>query len=104
MEESKGKAPVAIGIDERKDATRVEVSKGAKGKGRYEIHKVENCSVIYWEECNGEMKSEYVGHVSPEEGPGKGLANAVFQFFQDRDTDVNSLSILFSDGCSKMTG
>ena len=79
VEESKGKSPVAVGMDERKDATKVAVGVGSKGKERYEIHKVENCSIIYWEESNGEVKSEYVGHVSPGEGTGKGLACAVFK-------------------------
>ena len=104
VEESKGKSPIAIGMDERKDACRVLVGVGEKGKKRYETQKVENCSVIYWEKKDDDVTSSYVGHVVPSEGSGKAVAKAIFDFFKDRDTDTSKLSIIFTDGCSKMTG
>ena len=100
LQESKGKKPFAIGIDERKDSTRVAVGVGVKGKKRYEMKKVENCSVIFWESDDNVVKDEYVGHVAPSEGTGKGLARAVMEFFKDRNTDTKDLVVVFNDGCS----
>ena len=40
--------PKAIGFDERKDLTKVEVGKGLKGTKRYEINKEEHCAVIVY--------------------------------------------------------
>jgi hypothetical protein len=59
VQESKGKEPISVGFDERKDMSKVEVGKVIKGSKRFEMKKVENCAVIYWP---GE---EFVGHVVP---------------------------------------
>lgn len=37
--------PMAIGFDERKDKTKVEVGKGTKGTKRYVFKKEEHCAV-----------------------------------------------------------
>ena len=57
VEESKGKCPIAIGIDERKDNGTVQVGVGKKGTKRLETKKIENCAVVFW------PGSEYVGHI-----------------------------------------
>ena len=98
VEESKGKEPIAVGFDERKDKSKVEVGMGIKGSKRFEMKKVENCAVIYWP---GE---EFVGHVVPRDGSGAGLAQDIVQFFEDRETNLNSLRAILTDGCAKMTG
>ena len=98
VEESKGKEPIAVGFDERKDQSKVEVGKGIKGSKRFEVKKVENCAVIYWP---GE---EFVGHVVPRDGTGAGLAQDIVQFFKNRETNLNSLRAILTDGCAKMTG
>ena len=74
VEESKGKAPVAIGIDERRDSTLVEVGKGEKGHSRTEVQKVENCSVVSW------PGAEYMGHFQASTGTGSGLATDIMKF------------------------
>ena len=104
VEESKWRVPIAIGIDERKDATKISVGIGLKGKQRYETKKIENCSVIYWEKDGDEVKPIYVGHVIPVEGSGKSVAQAVYKFFGDRGTDTSQLRVILTDGCAKMTG
>ena len=98
VEESKGKTPIAVGFDERKDKSKVEVGEGIKGSKRFEMKKVENCAVIYWP---GE---EFVGHVVPRNGTGDGLSQDIIQFFKDRETNLQSLTAILTDGCAKMTG
>ena len=75
VEESKGKTPIAVGFDERKDKSKVEVGKGVKGSKRFEVKKVENCAVVFWP---GE---EFVGHVVTKDGTGGGLAQDIVKFF-----------------------
>ena len=98
VEESKGKEPIAIGFDERQDKSKVEVGKGIKGCKRFETKKVEHCAVIFWP---GE---EFVGHVVPRDGTGAGLSQDIIQFFKDRETNLQSLKAVLTDGCNKMTG
>ena len=64
IEESKGKCPIAIGIDERKDNAKVQVGIGEKGTKRLENKKIENCAVVYW------PGPEYVGHIQTTSGRG----------------------------------
>ena len=76
----KGKQPIAIGIDERKDNSKVDVGSGEKGSKRFEIKKVENCAVVFWPDA------EYVGHYQVKTATGKGLAQDLITFFEERNT------------------
>ena len=98
VKESKGKAPLALGIDERRDSTRVQVGEGEKGHKRTEIQKVENFSVVSW------PGAEYMGHFQATTGTGSGLAKDLMQFLKERDTDLTKLKAILSDGTNKMTG
>ena len=98
VQKSKGKRIIALGFDERKDDTKVEAGEGLKGNKRYEIKKVENCSIVFWP---GE---EFAGHVVPHESTGQALAQSVHSFLNARNTDVTSLRAVLTDGCAKMTG
>ena len=90
--------PEAIGFDERKDYTKVEVGKGSKGTKKYEIRKEEHCAVIIYP---GE---EFAGHVVPGDGTGAGLARDLVAFANERGIKMEKVQYLVSDGCEKMVG
>ena len=98
VEERKGKSILAVGIDERKDWTKVQVGEGKFGAKRFQKEKVENCAIVYWP---GE---QFAGLVATSGGSGQELAKDVINFFEENDTDISELLAGLSDGCSKMTG
>ena len=98
VEERKSQSPLAIGLDERKDNTKVLAGEGERGSKRYAVKKEEHCTVIFWP---GET---YEGHVVPKGGTGKELASSVGDFLVSRNTNLHQLRAVLSDGTSKMTG
>ena len=63
-----GQSPIAVGIDERIDKTKVLAGEGVTGSKRFVVKKEEHATVIFWP---GET---FQGHVVPELGTGRGLA------------------------------
>ena len=98
VEERKSQSPLAIGLDERKDKTKVLAGEGERGSKRFAVKKEEHCTVIFWP---GET---YEGHVVPKGGSGKELASSVGDFLVSRSTNLHQLRAVLSDGTSKMTG
>ena len=90
--------PEAIGFDERKDMTKVQVGLGIKGKKRYEIMKEEHCAVIVY------PGDQFAGHLTPKDGTGAGLAKDLEVFLKNRNIDMKQVKHLVSDGCEKMVG
>ena len=98
VEERKGKCPLAAGVDERKDITKMIVGEGVKGSKRFKFGREEHATVIFWP---GET---YEGHLVPENGTGRGLASSFRDFLLDRKTTLGRLRALLCDGTSKITG
>ena len=96
VENKKGKKPLAVGIDERKDTSKVKVGENEAGNKKYQFKKVENCSVVFW------PNTEFVGHIVTSGGSGKALAEDLVKFFEMNETDTSSLKAGLSDGCNKM--
>ena len=98
VEDKKGKKPITLGIDERKDTSKVEVGENEAGNKKYQLKKVENCAVVFW------PNTEFVGHIVTSGGSGKALAEDLVKFFETSETDTLSLKAGLCDGCNKMTG
>ena len=90
--------PVAIGFDERRDDTKVEVGVGHKGRKKFESRKEEHCVVIIY------PGDEFAGHVVPTNSSGATLAKQLAQFVEERKISMTRVKSLVSDGCEKMVG
>ena len=98
VKERMGKSPIAIGVDERKDKTKVRTGDGQRGSKRYQVVKEDHATVIFWPE------ETYEGHVVPSGGSAKALAKSFIDFLLERRTDLGQLRALLGDGTSKVTG
>ena len=97
LQQFRGSCPEALGVDERKDKTKVEVGKGAKGGRRFEQKTEEHAAVILY-------PGGFAGHVTPEEGSAPELARSVLSMLERRGIHLHLLRALLTDGCSKMVG
>ena len=93
-----GMSPIAIGVDERKDKTKVRTGDGQRVSKRYQVVKEDHATVIFWPE------ETYEGHVVPSGGSAKALAKSFIDFLLERRTDLGQLRALLGDGTSKVTG
>ena len=50
VKERMGKSPIAIGVDERKDKTKVRTGDGQRGSKRYQVVKEDHATIIFWPE------------------------------------------------------
>ena len=102
-ESMKRKRVEGLMFDERIDNTKVCVGEGEKKHKRFRIQKEEHCAVVgFGSQFSG--GSAFLGHLTPQEGTGQGLAQAVDQFIQERELEVVTPVTLLTDGCSKMGG
>ena len=85
VKERMGKSPIAIGVDERKDKTKVRTGDCQRGSKRYQVVKEDHATVIFWPE------ETYEGHVVPSGGSAKALAKSFMGFLLER-TDFDWLS------------
>ena len=98
VEQSKGKVLTGLMFDERIDKSLTNKGFGENNSWKTSVEREEHCS------CVGFPEEFYMGHVVPDGGSGKSLADSLVLFLEEREADTTQLTVLLSDGCPKMTG
>ena len=101
--EMMGKKISGLMFDERIDKTKIQVGEGEKHHKRFKVGKEEHCAVIGFGPELPEGSS-FLGHLAPQLGTGRGLAQSLTRFLEERKVVLSSPPTFFSDGCSKMGG
>lgn len=85
-----------IYFDGRKDKTRTQVKRGKKSYPKIVVK--EHITLVQ------EPNSEYLGHVTPDNGTSKSIHKAISSFFLDNDVDTSNIVAIGCDGTNVNTG
>lgn len=85
-----------IYFDGRKDKTRTQVKRGKKSYPKIVLE--EHICLVQ------EPNSEYLGHVTPDNGTSKSIHEAIFTFLQENEIDTSNIVAIGCDGTNVNTG